>query len=129
MSEKETFLRKVNQAFVDGDRQFLMEAIADDICWDIVGEKMVSGKNEFSDALELMKEMPPIRIEIHNVVIQDRSGVVTGTVVGRNHMGQKKNFGFCDVYELADSSQTMRINKMTSYVIDISKYKQYRETC
>ena len=128
MSEKEDFLRKVNQAFVDGDRQFLLEAIADDICWDIVGEKTVSGKSEFSDALELMQEMPPIQIDIHKVVIEENSGVVTGIVVGRNHMGQKKNFGFCDIYELQQSDR-MRIEKMTSYVIDISKYKQYRESC
>lgn len=129
MSDKENFLRKVNQAFVEGDREFLLEAISEDICWDIVGEKMVSGKNEFSDALEQMQEMPPIKIDIHKVVIQEASAVVTGVVVGRNHVGQKKNFGFCDIYELAADSKELRINKMTSYVIDISKYKQYRETC
>lgn len=128
MSEKEDFLRKVNQAFVDGDRQFLLEAISENISWDVVGEKLVSGKSEFSDALEQMQEMPPIQIDIHKVVIQDHSGVVTGIVVGRNHRGQKKNFGFCDIYELQESNG-MKIEKMTSYVIDISKYKQYRETC
>lgn len=128
MSKKEQFLRKVNQAFVDGDREFLLESISEDICWDIVGEKMVSGKSEFSDALERMQEIPPIDIDIHKVVIQDNSAVVTGIVVGRNHMGQKKNFGFCDVYDLSESEKLL-IDKMTSYVIDISKYKQYKETC
>lgn len=128
MREKEEFLRKVNQAFVDGDRDFLLDAISDDICWDIVGEKMVSGKIEFSEALEQMQELPPIEINIHNVVIQELSAVVTGIVVGRNHVGQKKNFGFCDVYELKQDEK-LKIDKMTSYVIDISKYKQYRESC
>lgn len=128
MSEKEQFLRKVNQAFVDGDREFLLNSISDEICWDIVGEKMVSGKVEFSDALDQMQEMPPINIDIHKVVIQENSAVVTGIVVGRNHLGQKKNFGFCDIYDLKDAEKPL-IDKMTSYVIDISKYKQYRETC
>ncbi|MGB7785252.1 MAG: nuclear transport factor 2 family protein [Salinimicrobium sp.] len=128
MSDKENFLRKVNKAFVEGNRQFLLEAISEDICWDIVGEKMVSGKMEFSDALEKMQEMPPIKIDIQKVVIQENSAVVTGIVIGRNHVGQKKNFGFCDIYELA-GSKDLKIDKMTSYVIDISKYKQYRETC
>ncbi len=128
MRKKEDFLRKVNQAFVEGDRQFLLESISEDICWDIVGEKMLSGKNEFSDALEQMRELPPIQIDIHKVVIQDATAVVSGIVVGRNHVGQKKNFGFCDVYELMDS-EGLKISKMTSYVIDISKYKLYRESC
>ena len=128
MSEKEQFLRRVNKAFVDSDREFLLQSISDNICWDIVGEKLVSGKTEFSEALEQMQEMPPINIDIQKVVIQDESAVVSGIVVGRNHLGQKKNFSFCDIYELKND-EGWKIDKMTSYVIDISKYKQYRETC
>ena len=128
MNSTENFLRDVNKAFSEGDSQFLMSHVTDDFCWVVVGEKTVGGKSEFSEALEEMRNMPPMNIEIENILLSRDSAVVEGTVIGRNKNGQKKYFGFCDIYELT-GDKDIKIKKMTSYVIDISKYKQYRETC
>lgn len=125
METKEDFLRQVNKAFVDGDEKFLLGHVTEDFCWTIVGEKTIGGKAEFSEALEHMRDMPPMKIAVNKVILQDNSAVIEGVVVGRNRIGQKKHFGFCDVYELADSGE-LRIKKMTSYVINVSRHKKYR---
>lgn len=128
MTEKETFLREVNKAYSRGDEKFFMEHITDDICWVIVGEKDISGKAEFKEVLDQMKEMPAVDIEVENIICTDTYGIVEGVVVSRNRLGQKKHFGFCDIYKFADGSK-LRITAINSYVIDISRHIQYRENC
>lgn len=127
MNPTEKFLRDVNKAFSEGDSQFLLNHITDDFSWVIVGEKTVGGRTEFSEALEEMQGMPPMKIDIQNVVLADKSAIVEGIVVGRNKNDQKKYFGFCDIYRLS-AEKDLRISKITSYVIDVSKHKQYKES-
>ncbi len=128
MNPTEKFLRDVNKAFSEVDSQFLLNHITDDFCWIIVGEKTVGGRIEFSEALEEMQGMPPMKIDIQNVILTNESAVVEGIVVGRNRNDQKKYFGFCDIYKLS-AEKDPKISKMTSYVIDVSKHKQYKESC
>lgn len=128
MNPTEKFLREVNEAFSKGDSNFLLNHITDDFCWIIVGEKTVGGRPEFTEALEEMNGMPPMKIEIDNIIITEDSAVVEGIVVGRNRNDQKKYFGFCDIYMLS-GQKDYKIKKMTSYVIDVSKHKRYKESC
>ncbi|NJY62461.1 nuclear transport factor 2 family protein [Salinimicrobium sp. CDJ15-81-2] len=128
MKEKEEFLREVNRAYAEGDEKWFMDHITDDICWVIVGEKDIGGKSEFKEVLEQMKEMPALNIEVENIHINDTHGIVEGVVISRNRLGQKKHFGFCDVYKFAEGKE-LRISAITSYVIDISRHLQYREQC
>ena len=126
MRDKEKFLRDVNKAYSEGDEKFFMEHITDDICWKIVGERDISGKAEFKEVLDQMKEMPSVKINVENVTFNDTHGIVEGVMVSRNRLGQKKHFGFCDIYEFAEGD-IPKISGITSYVIDISRHIQYRE--
>lgn len=128
MTEKEKFLRDVNKAYSEGDEKFFMEHITEDICWAIVGEKDISGKAEFKEVLNQMKEMPAVEIEVKNVFFNDSHGIVEGVVASRNRLGQKKHFGFCDIYKFAEGKK-LRISAITSYVIDVSRHIRYKESC
>lgn len=128
MDKKEKFLRDVNQAYIDGDEKFFMDHITDDICWVIVGEKNIAGKAEFKEVIDQMKEMPAVNIEVENVFITNLSGIVEGVVISRNRLGQKKHYGFCDIYKFTEDKD-LKISNITSYVIDISRHMQYRERC
>lgn len=127
-SEKEKFLRDVNRAYEAGDEKFFMEHIKDDICWVIVGEKDIAGKAEFKEVLDQMKEMPKVEIQVDNIFVHDNHGIVEGVVISRNRLGQKKHFGFCDIYRF-EEGERLRIEAINSYVIDISRHMQYREKC
>ncbi|WP_029036105.1 nuclear transport factor 2 family protein [Salinimicrobium xinjiangense] len=126
MKEKEEFLREVIKAYANGNDQFLMEHITDDICWEIVGEKNIGGKSEFQEVLDQMKEMPSMEIEVENIIVNNHFGIVEGVVTSRNRLGQKKHFGFCDIYKFVKGSE-MIISNIKSYVIDISRHMQYKE--
>ncbi len=124
---KEEFLRQVNKAYADGNMEFLMDHIIDDLCWIIVGEKDIAGKEEFREVIQQMKEMPSMEIEVENVIINDSYGIVEGVVISRNRIGQKKHFGFCDIYGLQENGEQLMINSIKSYVIDISRHLRYKE--
>ncbi len=128
LAEKAKFLREVNKAYAEGNEKFFMDHITDDISWVIVGEKEIGGRAEFKEVLDQMKEMPSVEIEVANVFINDSHGIVEGVVVSRNRLGQKKHFGFCDIYKFEEGME-LRISCITSYVIDISRHLQYREHC
>lgn len=128
MKEREEFLRKVNRAYTEGNIQFLMEHITDNICWEIVGEKYIGGKSEFKEVLDQMQEMPSMEVEVDNIIISDQFGIVEGVVTSRNRLGQKKHFGFCDIYKFEEAPEIM-ISNIKSYVIDISRHMQYKENC
>lgn len=127
MNTIEQFLREVNKAFSEVNSDFLLNKITNDFCWTIVGEKTVSGKSEFSAALEEMKGMPNMKISIENIMTDGQRATIEGVVVGRNKNGQKKSFAFADIYELEGTNEP-KIKRMTSYVIDVSKHKQYKES-
>ena len=60
-------------------------------------------------------------------MIYGHSATVEGVVIGKNRNGQKKYFAFVDVYQL-DGGDDLKISNMTSYVIDVSKHKRYKES-
>lgn len=126
MNTTEKFLREVNQAFSEGNTDFLLNKISDDFCWTVVGEKTISGKTEFTEAMDKMKDYPPMKINIENMIIDGQTATVEGVVVGKNRNGQKKYFAFCDIFKLKGTDD-MKISAMTSYVIDVSKHKRYKE--
>lgn len=126
MDLTEKFLREVNKAFQDGDKEFLLNSITDDFCWNIVGEKLVGGRSEFSEAIEQMNTTPTMKIQVKNVIVNKQDAIVEGIVIAHNRKNQKKYFSFCDVFTLANTKEP-KIRKMRSYVIDVSKHKQYRE--
>lgn len=126
MDQREKFIREINKAFSIGNAEFLLQKISPDFQWVIVGEKTVGGKTEFSQALDQMREMPPMSIDIHKITNAGDVSVVEGIVAAKNKNGQKKYFGFCDIYTFTQDSD-LKIKSMTSYVIDVSKHKQYKE--
>lgn len=127
MNTIEQFLREVNKAISEVNTEFLLNKITDDFCWTIIGEKTVSGKSEFSEALDQMKGLPPMKISIEKVMTDGQMATVEGLVVGKNRNGQKKYFAFADIYEL-EGATNPKIKRMTSYVIDVSKHKRYKES-
>lgn len=126
ISQKAQFLRDVNKAYETGDEDFFVNHITEDICWTIVGEKDIAGKEEFKEVLDQMKEMPALEIKVDNIFVNSTHGIVEGVVISRNRLGQKKHYGFCDIYKFAEED-VLKISAINSYVIDISRHLQYRE--
>jgi hypothetical protein len=54
-SPKNIFLTKITTAFAKGDSKFILGSVTDDIRWNIVGDKVIEGKDRFAEAMKQMK--------------------------------------------------------------------------
>lgn len=120
MKERELLLKKFNDAFANCDTEFLANSVTDDIKWEIIGEKTISGKKDFEKSLDRMKHSGPTEIRVSEIVSVKDKSVVEGIVEFYVEPGKKKKYAFCDVYIFSDSDDT-KFKELRTYVTMIKK--------
>lgn len=115
MKKREKFLRKLNEAFAECNADYLAKSVTDDITWVIVGEKIISGREEFEEALERMKEGGPMSIEIVDIILDDQKAVVEGVVEAHTGPGKFLRYAFCDIYVFRDGDNN-KVQELRTFV-------------
>lgn len=113
-SPKNIFLKDLTIAFAKRDSKFILGKVTEDFRWNIIGDKLIQGKDNFAETLEWMKYDKAIELSIHHIATHGKSGFVNGTIKLKN----KKTNTFCDVYEFSNTKGTA-VKEITSYVIEI----------
>lgn len=120
MTNREKLLRDFNNAFLTNDVNFIVNQLADDIVWDMVGDQKVSGKENVQAAMEAMaSSIKTLEMNVEQCIIQDHQAAVYGTMKMLDK-GNEVNFGFCDVYVFSES-EADKIKAMNSYVVFLKK--------
>ena len=112
-SPKNLFLQQLTIAFAQGGTGFILSSVAEDIRWNLVGERLVQGKADFAQALEQAAKAQVAELTIDHVVTHGKAGAVNGTLTMEN--GETR--AFCDVYEFTGAKGTI-VSEITSYVIE-----------
>jgi hypothetical protein len=115
-SKIETFLRTINDAFARGDTAFVIDNVADDIRWTMIGEPVVAGKAAFVQAMSQPDVEPPQSLTLDSLILQGTRAVLEGTMTMNDGSGIK-TYGYCDVYELTDAEEP-KIRVLRSYVVE-----------
>ncbi len=124
MNATEDLLRKINEAFVRNDREFILKNVTDDIVWNVVGyQDIIRGKEEFERVLKEMDGPRQMDLEIFNIVVQKGAAAVDGVILVKNELKKDKKYAFCDIYRLK-GEKNPKISEMISYVINISKQRK-----
>ena len=113
-SPKNIFLQKLTVALAKGNSKFILGSVTDDISWNIVGNALFQGKDDFAEALERMKKDKVAELTIHHIATHGKSGFVNGTTKLKNG----KTYTFCDVYEFSNTKGAA-VKEIASYVIEI----------
>lgn len=113
-SPKMQFLKEFNIAFAKGDVDFLINNVAPDITWDIVGDKVIAGKEEYAKAMHEMKPYTPDELIIDKIITHGKFGAVNGVM----KMNDGKSYAFSDFYEFKSHTSKL-LKSMTSYVIKV----------
>jgi hypothetical protein len=108
-SPKNTLLQDIAIAFAKRDAEFLLGRVTDDIRWEVVGGRVVEGREAFARALQTLGSVTQLTID--HVMSHGRVGAVNGVAVHRD--GARE---FCDVYEFANA-KAERIKSIKSYVV------------
>ena len=113
-SPKNLFLEQMTVAFAKADIRFILERVTDDFHWEVVGDRLIEGKDSLAIELQKRKEDKIVELTIQHVATHGKTGAVDGKI--------KRNAGslqaFCHVYEFQGAKATS-IRAMTSYVIEI----------
>ena len=115
-SPKNIFIQELTIALTKGDLQSVRNRVTDDIRWNIVGGRVVQGKDPFVEALQDKKNDKPVELFLDHVATHGKAGAVDGRIVFKN----KNTQGFCHVYEFSNAKGDA-VNEMISYIIEIKE--------
>lgn len=113
-SPKNIFIQDLTIAFARRDSKFILDNLTDDIRWNIVGDQLIEGKDNFAKALEKIRNDRAIQLTVQHVATHGKAGAVNGTTKLKNG----KTYGFCEVYEFSNNKGAA-VKEIISYVIEI----------
>jgi len=111
-SPRKQFLKDLNIAFAQGNVGFFADYLHDDAVWEMVGDKVISGKAAMLAELTALKDSPVAKLVVRSIITHGPEGAVNGEM----HMTSGDVYAFCDVYRFTGASGT-RIKSITSYAI------------
>lgn len=115
---KSDFLKEFNEAFIQGNKEFVLNAVTDDIKWTMVGENEIHGKDAFEKAFCEMPQEGRLELTIKTIITHGITAAVEGTIYLTNDLQEKKAYAFCDTYRF-NKFKDGRIKEMTSYIIKV----------
>ena len=86
-------LRDLNIAFARADVAAILDFFADDIAWDIIGEREICGLAAARETLEAMSGVAVRELTIHSIISDGREGAVNGLIAAETGGA----VAFCDV--------------------------------
>jgi SnoaL-like domain len=113
-SPKNIFVQELTIAFAKGESKFILDRVTDDIRWNIVGDTLIEGKDNFIKAIERMKNDKVAQLTIHHVATHGKAGAVNGT----STFEDGKTRAFCHVYEFSNT-KAVAVKEIISYIMEI----------
>jgi SnoaL-like protein len=110
---KKLFLRDYHIALANHDLPVILDSVADDIQWEIMGERTLKGKAKFEGALEDKQDKKLESMTIDNIITHGNAASVNGTLIDVKGV----SYGFCDVYTFTSSAKNAKIKSIISYLI------------
>lgn len=106
-------LKKISEKYSKDKSEFYLEYISENIKWNIVGQRITLGKENFLKEIKNFElENFPI-IKIKNIIAAEEHVIVecTGKVKTKN--GKSYN-AYCDIYKIKNG----KIQEMTTYCVN-----------
>lgn len=123
MTKTEEFLQKFNQAFVQNDINFIIDSTTDDIIWTMIGDKTIRGRENLAVAMNDMKNSSGLEIKINSTIIDGDQAAVDGSMSMEDKDGNRKTYGFCDLYRFRDDGD-LKISELRSYIVSTQMHNE-----
>lgn len=112
---KKEFLKKLNIALANHDVEFILENLTDDIVWNIIGDKVIQGKEQVVESLnQFYRNLTEMTIS--SIITHGYDGATNGTL----SFGNRNQHAFCSVYKFNSSRNHAQVKEITSYLIQLS---------
>ena len=89
-SPRKRFIADFNRAFAEVDIDFVLDHVSDDIVWDIVGGKKISGKTSMRNEMESMIAGQASAMVLHSIITHDGDAASNGYHSEEHHLVRDK---------------------------------------
>lgn len=114
MSDKyKEIVEQVDAAFGANNIEGFLELCAEDVKWEIIGDKTIEGKDAIRQFAASMGGMAPPKIENRRMIADGDSVAAHGTVTMASEAGKNTAYEYCDIYRFENE----KIVELLSYVI------------
>lgn len=112
--------KQIAEEFSKGNFEFAYNYLAQDIQWNIVGDNLLTGKDQVIEfcnkTAEYFKEVTT-KFSTSNIIAESNLVTINGTAVFINKENKRTDVSSCDVYRFEDGM----LKEITSYCIVTSK--------
>ncbi len=106
--------KKISEEFSKGNFPATYNHFADDIEWRIIGDKMISGReNSIAFCTKMMSEIGSSTLNNINVIAENDYVVIEGNCHFINEEGKAAVVEYCDVFRFEEG----KIKTITSYLV------------
>jgi uncharacterized protein len=107
-------IKKLSEEFSRGNFPATYNYFANDIEWKIIGDKMISGKeNAIAFCTKMMTEIGSSTLNNINVIAEDNCVAIEGNCYFTNEEGKAAAVEYCDVFRFEEG----QIKTITSYLV------------
>jgi ketosteroid isomerase-like protein len=113
-------IKQISKEFSNGNFKFCYNYLADNIVWNIVGDKIVKGKEaviKFCNKTARYFSEVTTMFNMHNIIVDGDCVAINGTAEFINPQGKSTHISSCDVYHFKNE----QLLNITSYCIVTSK--------
>jgi hypothetical protein len=109
---RKELIRDFNIAFAENNKDKILEFMADDIVWVMVGDKIMNGKEEAAKSLETMGDEIAEELILDTIITHGDTAACDGVIKYSKHA-----VAFCDVYKFTGHDKDAKIKELTGYAI------------
>ena len=112
--------KEISEAFSNGNFKFTYDHLADDILWNIVGDKILKGKAavvEFCNKTAAYFSEVTTRFSMNNMIADNNCIAIDGTAHFINKENKSTHVSSCDLYRFING----KLEEITSYCIVTGK--------
>lgn len=114
MSDKnKEIVKKINDSFTAGNTDGFLEHCADNVVWNMVGDKETSGKKAIKEWMSQMEGMEPPKFTVDKIIAEGDSVVCYGDMTMKGEDGNEGTYSYCDVYAFSGD----KVSELQSFVV------------
>jgi ketosteroid isomerase-like protein len=120
VTNNQEFFQKINESFANGDVDFLMDHVTEDIHWEMVGNERLQGKQKVEEMFEPMRGEKIENYVTNNIITHGNTAIIEGKMDMPKEDGNTATYAFCDLYKL-DKFKNGKIQEVKAFLVKLNE--------
>ena len=115
-SQNKNVLTQANACVSTGDNEGFLSFCTDDIIWNFVGDKILTGKQAVREYMKEVYVDPP-KFDVENLITEGDFVTAIGKISMKDDVGKLIDYDYCDVWKFRNGKMT----ELKAFVIEIKQ--------